>query len=376
MSEKKKLNIGIFGGSFDPIHYGHLILAEQMKELAGLDRVIFIPAHISPFKTAAKPTGGKHRYEMVRMAIEGEPDFEVSDIEISSDEVSYTSNTMRKLSEQYGDSAKLYFILGSDSIMKLDKWHESDYLLKNFTFLAGLRKGYNAEEAMAKRNQLEADFGADVRLYDIPELEIASSDLRLRLQGGKNLKYVIPDAVLEYINKHKLYTGLIEELKAFARARENDHRYKHTEGVVKAAKAYAKRYGADVFKAEVAAWFHDTYKEAGPLGHGPKAAEEIQKQFGISDPDIINAIKYHTTNRPGMSTLEKVVKMADLLEENRDYPDAEKLRRAMTDDLDESMLLLLREEQKILIGRGQPYDPLTDEAVAWLEDIHERKING
>jgi nicotinate-nucleotide adenylyltransferase len=376
MSKKDKQKIGIFGGSFDPIHYGHLILAEQMRELAGLDKIIFIPARVSPFKTASAPISGLDRYEMVKLAVAGEPAFEVSDIEITSEEVSYTSNTMRRLSEQYGDSAKLYFILGSDSILKLDKWHEADYLLKNFSFLAGLRKGYNADEAIAKRDEIVSNFGADLRLCDIPELEISSSDLRLRLQGGKSLKYVIPDPVLDYIREKKLYTGLIDELKAFARERENDHRYKHTEGVVKAAKEYAKRYGADVFKAEVAAWFHDTYKEAGPLGHGPKAAEEIQKQFGINDPDIVNAIKYHTTSRPGMSTLEMVVKMADLLEENRNYPDVEKLRKAMTDDLDESMLLLLREEQKILIGRGQPYDPLTDEAVAWLEMIHERKING
>ena len=374
--DKYKQKIGIFGGSFDPVHYGHLILAEQMMETAGLDKVIFIPAYVNPFKTAAKPTEGIHRYEMLKAAVCDEPRFEVSDIEIKNSSPSYTSETLKALQKQYGPETKLYFIMGSDAMLKLDHWHDADYLLKEISFLVGLRKGYDAREAYKKQEELVKHCGADLELIEIPELEISSSDLRLRLQAGRSLKYIIPDDVLSYIENNGLYKGLLKELERFAREKENDHRFRHTQGVVKAAKAYAKRYGADPFKAEVAAWFHDTYKEAGPLEHGPKAAEEIQKQFGISDPDIINAIYYHTINRAHMSKLELVVKMADLLEENRDYKDVEELRAAMSDDLYESMLLLLTEERKILISRGGDYDHHIDEAVAWLQEIHERKTNG
>ena len=264
---EKKLKIGIFGGSFDPVHYGHLILAEQMKEAARLDRLIFIPTRVNPFKQGIQASSGKHRLEMLRLAVQDSSGFEVSDIEVRNPEVSYTANTMASLQQQYPD-AMLYFILGSDAFMKLDTWYKGEELLRNYHFLVGLRKGYDADSAYVKQAEMEQKYGADIQIFDIPELEISSSDIRLRFQAGKSLRYLMPDSVLGYIEKEKLYTGLIEELKAYARQKENDHRYQHTCGVVKAAVAYAKRYGADPFKAEVAAWFHDTYKEAGPLGHG------------------------------------------------------------------------------------------------------------
>ncbi len=165
------------------------------------------------------------------------------------------------------------------------------------------------------------------------------------------------------------YPGLLEDLEEFAQSRQKDSRFAHTLGVVQYAQMYALKFGEDPYKAQVAAWFHDNCKEAGAMEHGPAAAELIQQRFGITDEDVINAICWHTTGRAGMSSLECCVKLADLLEPSRDYDDVEKLRDRVleSDDIYASTLLLLKEMKKAIIAQGKDYNPISDEAIEYLE---------
>lgn len=359
---------GVFGGSFDPVHTGHLLLAEQMAEEAGLDEVIFIPAFRSPFKLASDPAEGEHRLRMLKLAVSSEPKFRTSDIELRRGGASYTSDTLDGLAAE-GGHGELFFIMGSDSLLGLDRWYRADHLLKEYSFLVGLRKGDDEEKVRKKHAELLGRFpGARIRLLEIPELEISSSDLRLRHQAGRSLRYAVPDAVLEYIDASGLYTGLLEKLERFAEERQNPHRLAHTRGVVEYAEKYALKFGADPFKAKAAAWFHDNYKEAGALEHGPKAAEELQRLFGISDPDILNAVRYHTTGRPGMSLLEICVKMADLLEPGRSYPEAQELREMAdaSDDPQRCMYELIIRANDSLYAKGKVPAKISLDAVEYF----------
>ena len=134
--------IGIFGGSFDPIHYGHLHLAEEARCRAKLDQVLFIPAWVSPFKQDTQPADGSQRLEMVRMAIASNPGFSVSDMELKRREVSYTADTLRRCKAMAGGESRLYFITGTDAFLTIEQWYKSEELLRNYSFLIGTRPGY------------------------------------------------------------------------------------------------------------------------------------------------------------------------------------------------------------------------------------------
>ena len=367
-----KLKIGIFGGSFDPVHTGHLILADQLKEAAGLDRVIFIPAYRSPFKMGSRPADGAHRLEMLKLAVSGVPYFDVSDAELKNEGPSYTVDTLEALQKQHPDW-QLYFILGTDSFVELDTWHRGEDLLRNFGFLAGCRKGYDSAKALEKLAEYRQKYGADVQFYEIPEIELSSSEIRERLRCGKTVRYVLPEAVIKYINDNKLYVDFLEELKEYARTHEKPSRFEHTCGVVEEITRLSKIYGVDTYKAQIVAWFHDTYKSAGDLEHGPIAAQKIQEDFGVTDPEIIEAIEYHTTGKPGMCDLTKVMKLADMTEPSRHYPGVEEIRAAVTDDLDESLLMLMTETRKYVTSKGFEFKDISNQAIDWLEERIEAK---
>lgn len=171
---------------------------------------------------------------------------------------------------------------------------------------------------------------------------------------------------------------LFEKLNKYVKKNVNEHRYAHTLGVVKAATAYAKRFGADVEKARIAAIFHDACKSNGPLEHGPAAAILIQEKFGVEDEDIINAIKYHTVGRANMSILERVIKCADLTDETRDYPNVEYFRNRLMndDDINPVFLEMMLECKEIVEQRGQKFSKTSLECIDWLKEEIDRSNNG
>lgn len=194
---------GIFGGSFNPIHYGHLMICEYIKEEMGLDKVIFIPTGNPPHKELE--LSAEDRYEMVRLAISPNPDFEISDIETTRVEKSYTVDTIRELKKIYKEE-KLYFLIGLDSLFQLKTWMKIGDLSQEIEFVVALRPGYlDREEVNKEIDFLRENFGTKINLIKTPLYEISSTDLRDRIREGKSLRYLIPKKVLDYIEESGFY---------------------------------------------------------------------------------------------------------------------------------------------------------------------------
>ena len=185
--------IGILGGTFNPIHIGHLAIAQMAKEKVGLNKVIFVPAFIPPHKTIRHLAAAKDRLAMVRLAISYNPAFGVSSYEIKKGGRSFSIDTVRYFREFYAKKTKLYFIIGGDSLPTLPTWKEIDQLLKMVTFIVVNRPGYKGNHKGIKHISVES------------ELNIASRDLRKSIIEGKAIKYLVPDKVIEYIKQHRIY---------------------------------------------------------------------------------------------------------------------------------------------------------------------------
>lgn len=196
---------GIFGGSFNPIHYGHLMICEYIKEEMGLDKVIFIPTGNPPHKEIG--VSAEDRYEMVKLAISPNPGFEISDIETTRVNLSYTVDTIRELKKIYKEE-KLYFLIGLDSLFQLKTWKKIGDLSQEIEFVVALRPGYiDKEEINNEIDFLRENFGTKINLIKTPLYEISSTDLRDRIHEGKSLRYLIPKKVLDYIEESGFYKG-------------------------------------------------------------------------------------------------------------------------------------------------------------------------
>ncbi|MBM4152756.1 MAG: nicotinate-nucleotide adenylyltransferase [Kiritimatiellaceae bacterium] len=205
MSEEHSERIGILGGSFDPIHTGHLTIAQDAVEQLHLDRLIFIPAAISPHKQNTAPAEGRHRLEMIRRAIANQPRFEVSDREIQRGGVSYTFDTLTQIQAEL-PQARLFFIIGIDTLIDLHLWWKQDELLQNFTVVPFARGGEDLAN-IAKRIQLGDPWKNRLleRMIQVHQVEISSSEIRKRLAAGQNLRYLVPLEVEQYIAENRLY---------------------------------------------------------------------------------------------------------------------------------------------------------------------------
>jgi nicotinate-nucleotide adenylyltransferase len=203
--------IGILGGTFDPVHYGHLILAEQARTEASLDRVVFMPAKVQPFKLHTEITGGEHRYAMLLAAVAGNPYFSVSRRELDAPGISFTINTLKDCRSESGADTELCFIVGTDSFLSLESWYSSEELLKGFVFIVGTRPGYKEQELKALAGRLAAEYGTRIVGINNSEVEISSTDIKKRIREGKSIRYLLPESVENYIYANGLYreTGVL-----------------------------------------------------------------------------------------------------------------------------------------------------------------------
>lgn len=189
--------LGIMGGTFDPIHLGHLVTAEQARADLGLDEVVFLPAG-QPWQKDDDTTSSEHRYLMTVLATAANPAFSVSRVEVDRDGPTYTVQTLRELRAQLPDG-ELYFITGADAILNILTWKDADECLELATFVAATRPGYDLA-------RLEAEgIRAEVCVLDVPALAISSTDVRERFAAGRAVRYLIPREVEEFARKHGLY---------------------------------------------------------------------------------------------------------------------------------------------------------------------------
>ncbi|WP_432408929.1 nicotinate-nucleotide adenylyltransferase [Wukongibacter sp. M2B1] len=197
--------IGLMGGTFDPIHYGHLVLAEQIRTQFGLDMVYFIPVGIPPHKQDKNISSSKDRYFMTLLATITNPNFEVSKIEIEDNNISYTVNTIKKFKEKIDCDAELYFITGADAIYELETWKNVKELLTLCKFIAASRPGIDERKLRQKIMELNEKYNSHILVTAVPALAISSTDIRNRIRFGKSIKYILPESVEYYIYKNKLY---------------------------------------------------------------------------------------------------------------------------------------------------------------------------
>lgn len=198
--------IGIVGGTFDPIHLGHLMLGKQAFEEYKLDEVWYMPSRQPPHKTDHRVTSAKNRLAMVQQAICKIPYFKVSDFELKRMQGNtYTADTLRSLKEAYPD-IKFFFIVGADSVLDIEKWYQPDQVLKLTTILAAERECNDSEKTLDEQiAYLKEKYGADILRLHFKELPISSDGIRARIHAGESVEEMIPDDVYTYIKEHKLY---------------------------------------------------------------------------------------------------------------------------------------------------------------------------
>ncbi len=202
------MRIGILGGTFDPVHIGHLIIAEEARSRLDLERVIFVPAAISPFKTGKSGGSPLDRLKMVELATENNEYFSVSKIEIERGGISYTVDTLREMRRFYGRSAELFFIIGADAIVEIRKWKDPQVMLSECTLVAASRPGYsleNIEEFIPERTSEGLPASERLIRMKIPDIGISSTDIRERIATGRAFRYMVPERVWSYIMEMGLY---------------------------------------------------------------------------------------------------------------------------------------------------------------------------
>lgn len=199
------MKIGIMGGTFDPIHSGHLMLGRFAKDLFALDKIWFMPNGTPPHKASETiESQTKHRVEMVKIAISNEEDFVLQLYEVDNKEVNYSYLTMEHFREVYPEH-EFYFIIGADSLFSIEKWKYPDRLLKTCIVLAAYRDGKNKKEMEEKISYLNKKFSADIRLLNTPNVDISSSEIRDKLKSHEDVTDIMPAGVYEYILGNQLY---------------------------------------------------------------------------------------------------------------------------------------------------------------------------
>jgi nicotinate-nucleotide adenylyltransferase len=212
------MRFGIFGGTFNPIHFGHLRAAEEVRYKAGLDKIIFMPSGIPPLKSE-ELVDAYHRYKMVRIATSSNPDFLVSDIEIRGEEISYTLNTVEKMKRLYPED-ELFFILGTDAFLDMPNWYKPDLLIEMIDFILVTRPGYDLFEIIKKspfirsRDLINTDgdiidlsllSDKKISVFKVTDINISSTEIRRLLRENRSIRYLLPEPVEEYIYRYKLY---------------------------------------------------------------------------------------------------------------------------------------------------------------------------
>lgn len=197
--------LGVMGGTFDPIHVGHLIAAECAREALALDEVIFVPAGDPPHKESDHVTPAEYRYTMTLLATVTNPHFSVSRIEVDRRGKSFTVDTIEALQAQLPAGTEVYFILGSDSMADVPNWHRPDRLLSLCRFIVVGRPGWDRRTVEESLGPLYAPHRERIHSIDIPEVSVSSSDIRARVRTGRSIRYLTPDLVAQYIEERGLY---------------------------------------------------------------------------------------------------------------------------------------------------------------------------
>lgn len=388
--------LAVLGGTFDPVHNGHIAVAEAVLHEFKPRRVLFIPGGRPPHKPAPV-SAGDFRYKMVLNAVCQNPGFDVSRMEIDREGPSYTVETLSALRGLCPPSAEIFFIIGADALMEILTWQGAEKLLTLCELIAVYRPGYEIDTMYVEN--LREKYGAVIHLFEGPRLEISGTEIRHKFAEGKPVGGLMPKIAEDFARRHGLYqtpgTALsetrFEEIKVRLMTLLSPWRFRHTLGTIIEAEKLAAHYGADIKKARWAALLHDSAKEYSsdkklalckawrvPLDDAMKAhidithsllgAEVARREYLVTDPEILQAISRHTMGRAGMTLLDKIIMLADYIEPYReDYPSLAEIRRLAYTDINRALILGLKYSFNDLKERGRDIHPWSREVLRELK---------
>lgn len=388
--------IGIYGGSFDPPHLGHILAAKEFQRVLELDKLLLIPAAVPPHKSLAEGSpDGNTRAELLRLAAKDLPFAQVDDIELRREGVSYTVDTVRALREEYPEE-ELFLCMGTDMFESFSSWRQPEEIASMATVAMAHRVDADRKRLAELTEAFERSFGKAPVLIENEHIEISSTHVRRLLILGGAEQYVSPQ-VLKKIEDEGLYgVGLcrkelpFEELKEQSLRLHKKKRIAHVIGCSETAKRLALIHGADPVDAERAGILHDVTKaltgeeqlrlckkygmmiseferKHTKLLHAVTGAAVAREVFGENDA-VCQAIRWHTSGRADMTTLEKIIYIADYMEPNRDFPGVERLRQLAESDLDAALLLGLEMTADHLREQGAEMGRHSIEAIEHLKE--------
>lgn len=387
--------IGIFGGSFNPPHLGHMLAVREFQQELALDSVLMIPASIPPHKQlSSNSPDAQTRLELTRLAAQDLENTQVLDIELNRDGASYTAETLSELRKQY-PTDELYLLMGTDMFFSFEKWYCPEKITEIATIAVAHRNADNPKALHDCVKRLQEKFGAKICLIANDYLPHSSTSVRALLAFDCADLYLAPQ-VMRYIRDKRLYyvgdklkNLPFERLKEISLSLHKSNRLNHVVGCSDTAVELARIYGADETAARRAGILHDITKalneeeqlhlcekydiilnqlerENPKLLHAKTGATIAREIFGESDA-VYHAIYWHTTGRKNMSMLEKNIYLADYIEPNRDFPGVQELRRLAYENIDKALLMGLRMSVEQLTKRGMEIDPNSLAALQSLE---------
>lgn len=397
------MKIGVYGGTFNPPHLGHMAAARETAEALKLDKVLLVPDSAPPHKVLPEdsPTS-EQRLEMAQiMADRLGKGFEASDIELARGGRSYTADTLKALSKLYPED-ELYLLLGTDMFLTLDTWYKPEKICKYAHIAAFGRHKGDTECFREQKKKLKRLFGAKVKLLNLESLvEVSSTQLREKLSQGQG-RELLDESIYGYILMHRLYgtnadlTNLsLEDLRACSYSMVHAKRIPHIRGTEQEAALLARKNGADEEKARKAAILHDCTKywtdekqlstcekygilvdqverDNTGLLHAKTGAVVAREVFGMPE-DICSAIFWHTTGRAGMTLLEKILYIADYAEPSRPFEWSRELREIVEEDLDRGVLRGLEVSIRTNEARHKTVHQNGIEAYEWMKQRIENK---
>ena len=363
-----------------------------------------MPSKLPPHKSHFAMLSEEHRLTLVSLAAESDSCFTVSDFELRREGLTYTADTLELLTKQYPDT-KFYFIVGGDSLIKFTHWRRPERILELATLLAAGRAGYEVSQVEKAANSLRMQFpNAEIGTILLPDYPISSSEIRRAFYTGMSdsIKNALPETIWNYLTEHKLYSAIgYGELEEEMRQILPKKRYLHSVAVAHLAAAYAVSLGMLPEKALIAGILHDCAKaytdeqlvadcdryslpvteverRNGFLLHGKLGAFYARERYFVTDKEILSAIAYHTTGRPGMTDLEKVVYLADYLEPFRTQPTIptlNEIRKIAFTDINKAVYLALKNTLRYLHESGQELDLTTEETYEEYRAYYENQEN-
>lgn len=386
------MRIAIYGGSFNPPHIGHAEAARAAAETLKSDRFLVIPTNTPPHKELEENSPSpEQRLEFCRLAFGDIPGVEVSDMELRREGKSYTSDTVDALREQYPD-AEICIVMGTDMFLSFKTWYRWQYMLECCTLAVLSREDFDRREIERFREELERENDARVIVIPHTPLPMSSTEIREKLRLGLGADE-LSQPVYECIIRNGFYDAkpALPWLRQMVMPYLDENRIAHVTGVESQAVLLAMRWGEDPDSAAVAGILHDITKAQGKekqlklcekygiileqaerenpaLLHARTGAALSRDLFGISD-EIYSAIRWHTTGRPDMTMLEKILYLADYTDPTRDFEGVEELRALSFEDTDRAMALGLEMSIENLNERGKQIFHDTMDAYNWYKNL-------